>query len=96
MAAVCRKLYGFVQQNVLPGREQVVHRLKTQALADSPVTGFENHALLIARVHDQVDDRIVALERQHRLGAVGAWCAVFIVDALVEQENFDILGAVGK
>ena len=86
-----------LQQADALGREPgEVAILKAQALADSPVTGFENHALLIARVDDQVDDRIVALERQHRLGAVGAWCAVFVVDALVEQENFDILGAVGK
>ena len=76
----------------------------TVQLESNPSTGYRwilvspSEALQVSETEAVAiyHDGRVGAPGQHRLGAVGAWCAVFVVDALVEQENFDILGAVGK
>ena len=65
-------------------------------MADTSVLRFKTHALLICRVDDEVGYCFAALDGQYGLGAVGAGYAVFVVDALVKKEDFDILGAIGK
>jgi len=65
-------------------------------LAQAAIACPKADALVIARIDHQVGDCVVGGNGQDRLRAVGARLAVAIGDALVEQEDFNVLGAVGE
>ena len=48
------------------------------------------------RVNHQVGDYVVTDERQYRFGTIAARRAVAEGDVLVEQEDFNVLGAVDE
>ena len=76
--------------------EQAIERVEAHARANPAVAHTRGDALRVAWVDDEIDRRRFVQDRQHRFGAFAARFAVGVGNLLVEQKNFDILGAVGK